>query len=47
MTNKKIVFCTEGEETELWSEYIEGKQAREIQMQNRKARKITTQNTAF
>ena len=47
MTNKKITFCTEGEETELWSEYIEGKQAREILMQNRKQRKITTQNTSF
>ena len=30
MTNKKITFSTEGEETELWSEYIEGKKAREI-----------------
>lgn len=47
MTNKKITFSIEGEETELWSEYIEGKQARDVQIQNRKARKITTQNTAF
>ena len=47
MTNKKITFSTEGEETELWCEYIEGKQARDVQIQNRKARKITTQNTAF
>ena len=43
MTNKKITFCIEGEETELFSEYINGKLAKEIQLQNRKQRKITGQ----
>ena len=47
MTNKKITFCIEGEETELWDEYIHGKLAKDIQIQNRKNRKITGANTLF
>ena len=47
MTNKKITFCIEGEETELWDEYIHGKLAKDIQIQNRKNRKVTGANTLF
>ena len=47
MTNKKITFCIEGEETELWDEYIHGKLAKDIQIQNRKNRKATGANTLF
>lgn len=47
MTNKKITFCIEGEETELWEEYIHGKLAKDIQIQNRKTRKITGASIGF